>query len=102
MSFSLIAKNLEVSGTGGDCENKIVKKSLFKNLNGVVSYSILNARKNFIQLGEIFTKALILEHFYQGCHIWIKTNILGYAIDKLLSQLILDNLRQWHLVAYFS
>lgn len=43
------------------------------------------AKLVFIQLWQAFTKALILYHFYPECHIWIKTNTLGYAIGGALS-----------------
>ena len=33
--------------------------------------------------------------------IQIEIDTLGYAINEILNQLILDNLGQWHLVAYF-
>ena len=32
----------------------------------------------------------------------IETDISSYAIDRVLSQLILDNLAQWHSIAYYS
>ena len=64
-----------------------------------------SARKAFNQLKEAFTKALILQHFDPECHIGIETNASGYAIRKVLSQLISDHLTfyygQWHLRAYF-
>ena len=44
---------------------------------------------------------IILQHFDLEQHIWIKTNALGYAIIKVLIELNLDNLGQWHLVAYY-
>lgn len=39
----------------------------------------------FIQLRQTFIKALILYYFDLTCHIWVKTNVLGYAIDIVLS-----------------
>ena len=35
-----------------------------------------------------FTEALILKHFDPKYHIYIETNVLSYAIDRVLSQLI--------------
>ena len=32
----------------------------------------------------------------------MKTDVLGYTIGAILSQLILDDLGQWHLVVFFS
>ena len=58
-----------------------------------------------------FMKALILPHFDLKCYIWIETDISGYAIDDMLSQLasgikpdkiiIKTNLNYWHLIAFF-
>ena len=39
----------------------------------------------FYYLRLAFTKALIFWHFDLECHIWIKTDILSYAIDEVLS-----------------
>ena len=65
----------------------------------------------FNHLGLAFTKAPILWHFDPKCHILIETNISGYAIGGMLSQLasetrpngvvIKTDLGQWHLVAFF-
>ena len=49
----------------------------------------------------MFVKALILYHFDLKCHIRIKTDASGYAIDEILSLLTLDNLSQWHSVVFF-
>ena len=96
-----VAKNVEVGVDGGNCEDETVKKSPHsKNLNRA-GYLTTKARLAFIQLRKLFTKALILQHFDLECHIWIKTNASGYTIGGVLSQLTLNNLGQWHLVAYF-
>ena len=79
---------------GGNCEDKTVGRSMFKNLNGAIGYLTPNARQTFIQLRQTFTKALILWHFDPKCHIQIETDALGYAIDKVLNQVTLDNLGQ--------
>ena len=50
---------------------------------------------------KAFFKTPILQHFHWECHIWIETDALIYAIGRVLSQLTLDHLGQWHLVAYF-
>ena len=50
------------------------------------------AREAFNLLRQAFTKALILRHFDPECHIWIETDISGYAIGGILSQLTSDQL----------
>ena len=47
-----------------------------------------DARTAFNRLRLAFTKAPILRHFDLECHIWIETDVLGYVIDGVLSQLI--------------
>ena len=49
----------------------------------------------------MFTQVLILQHFDLKWHIRIKTNVSGYAICKIFSQLTLDDLGWWYLVAYY-
>ena len=99
LSF-LIAKDAEVGSDGDNCENKIVKKLLSKNLNKGTSYSTSNVKQNFIQLKQAFIKALILSHFNFKYYIQIKIYTSGYAIRGMQSQL--TNLSQWHLIIYFS
>ena len=41
----------------------------------------------FNHLRLALTKAPIFQHFNPECYIWIETNILGYATDRVLSQL---------------
>lgn len=48
-------------------------------------FLISKARIAFIQLREVFIKALILQHFDLECYIQIETNISDYAIDGILS-----------------
>ena len=73
-----------------------------------------NAKKTFNHLWLAIIKALIFRHFDLESDIQIETDIWGYTIDGLLSQLNLDssiplnnsNLNKsdfgwWHLVAYF-
>ena len=78
------------------------------------------AGETFNQLRQAFTKALILQHFDPECHIRIETDVSGYAIGGVLSQLTPDqvtssfelnlakfkvltkpNLNQWYPIAYF-
>ena len=63
----------------------------------------------------MFTEALILQYFNSECYIRIATNVLGYFIDRMLSQLTFDqvtldsktvltksNFGQYYPIAYFS
>ena len=88
-------------GGVGDREDEIVGRSLSNNSNGATSYLTPDVKQAFIQLRQAFNKALIFRHFDQKFHIRIKTNASSYAIGEVLSQLISDNLGQWHPVAYY-
>ena len=46
----------------------------------------------FTKLRKVFMKAPILQHFDLEYYIQIEADALGYAIARILSQLILDNL----------
>ncbi len=48
------------------------------------------ARLAFIWLGQAFTEAPILHHFYLERHIRIETDASGYGIGRMLSQLTSD------------
>ena len=101
-----MAEDAEVDsiGGGGDYKNEMVKRSLltFKNLNGATGYLTPNAKRVFTQLRQAFTKAPILQNFDPEYHIQIETDVSGYAISEVLSQLTLDNLGQWHPLAFYS
>ena len=84
-----------------DYENKTVERSTSKNLNKAMSYLTSEARLAFTKLRKMFIEALILQYFDLEYHIWIKTDASGYAISKILSQLTLDNLGQWHPLASY-
>ena len=88
---------------GGEVRhNKVGKKDqkrsksqkLFKSkkMVGSLDFFIPGTRPTFTKLRQVFIKALIFYYFDSECHIRIKINILGYAIDRILSQLILDDL----------
>ncbi len=51
---------------------------------------------------QAFVKTLILNHFDLEYYIQIKTDISGYAISRILSQLTLNDLGQWYSIAFFS
>ncbi len=59
-------------------------------------------RKAFTKLRQAFIEAPILNHFDPERHIQIETDVSGYAIGGILSQLTLDDLGQWHPIAFFS
>ena len=100
-----MAEDADVSNIGnGNCENKTVERSSLtsKNLNQTTGYPTLEVRLLFTQLRKAFTKALIFWHFDPECHVRIETNMSGYTIGRVLSQLTLDNLGQWHPIAFYS
>ena len=76
------------------------------------SFLTLKAKLAFNRLWLAFIKAPILWHFDPKYHIWIETDVLGYIIGGVLSQLVSKtssngvvtktNLGQWHSIAFFS
>ena len=83
-------------------KSKNLFKKLSKSKKTVKSdFLTLRAKLAFIQLRQAFFKALIFYHFNSKRHIQIETDVSSYAIGEVLSQLILDNSGQWHLVAFF-
>ncbi len=65
-------------------------------------FPISEAKQAFIKLRQTFVEALISNHFNLECHIQIEMDVSGYAIGAIINQLTLNNLSQWHLVAFFS
>ena len=51
------------------------------------SFPTRNARRAFTQLRQAFTEAPIFRHFDLECYIRIKTNVSGYALGGVLSQM---------------
>ena len=76
------------------------------------SFLTPEARSAFNRLRLVFTEAPILQHFDLEYHIWIETDVSGYAISGVLSQLATGtspdgvvtraDLGQWYPVAFFS
>ena len=100
-----MVEDAEVGSLGSrNCEDEIVEKSPLttKNLNSAMDYLTAEARLAFTQWRKALTKAPILWHFDPKCHIRLETGVSGYAIARVLSQLTLDNLGQWHLIAFYS
>ena len=111
----------EVDG-GESCGNKknLSNPSMSKNLTlkdakrggGNIKKGVKAARgydyltpdiKNaFNYLRHAFTQAPIFQHFDPERHIQIQTNVSGYSINEVLSQVTLNDLGQWHLLAYYS
>ena len=60
------------------------------------------AKLAFSKLRQAFLKAPILHHFNPERHIQIETDVSGYTIGRVLSQLTLDDLGCWHPLAFFS
>ena len=60
-----------------------------------------NAKKAFTKLRQAFIEASILNYFNLEYHIQIEMDALGYVISGIFSQLISDDLGQWHLIAFF-
>lgn len=49
------------------------------------NFLTLEVKLSFTQLRQVFTKTLIFCIFDLKYYIWIKINILGYAISSILS-----------------
>ena len=58
-------------------------------------------KKTFNHLRYAFTQAPILQYFDPKRYTRIETDVSGYAIDGVLRQLTLNDLSQWHPVAYY-
>ena len=72
-----------------------MSKNLSKSKRTVGSdFLIPGARLAFTKLRQTFVKAPILHYFELEYYIWIKTDISGYAISGVLSQLSSDNAGQ--------
>ena len=86
----------------GDDEvgTKVQKSSKSKKTES--GFFTSGARKAFNELKQAFIKTPILHHFDPECHILVETDASDYAIGGVLSQLILGNSGQWHMVAFFS
>ena len=100
-----MAENTEIDsiGDGGDYEDETVERLPLtsKNSNGVTSYLTPNDKQDFIQLRQAFTKTPILQYFDPECHIRTEIDASGYTISRVLNQLTLDNLWQWHPVVFY-
>ena len=81
---------------------KVQKTTKSKKAAGPSDFLIPGAKLAFTKLRQAFLKALILHYFDSERYIWIKTDASSYAIGGVLSQLIPNDLGQWHSIAFFS
>ena len=97
--------NVEVNGDEVEVD-EVGKKvqNLSKSKKTVRSSDFLTpgAKITFTKLRQTFLKAPILYHFDLKRHIRIETDVSGYAIGGVLSQLTSDDSGRWHPVAFFS
>ena len=80
-----------------DASKKLTKsknQTKIGNSNDSEEFKFLNskAKEAFNRLRQAFTKALIFRHFDLQCYIRMETNASGYAIKRVLSQLIPNQL----------
>ena len=94
---------VEVDEVGKKARKTSKSKNLSKSQKTVGSdFFTPGAKLAFTKLRQAFFKALILYYFDPDCHIRIETDVLGYAIGGVLSQLTSDDSGRWHPVAFFS
>ena len=95
----LTSKDIKKVGNNPKKDDSNTKKGVkaVKSSN----YLVTNAKKAFNHLRHIFIQMFIFQHFDPEWHIRIETDASGYAISRVLSQLILDDLGWWHPVAYY-
>ena len=90
----------EIVRDGGDRNLSKSKKSknaksgiqMHFGATGEPKFLTPDAREAFNQLRQAFTKAPIFQHFDPECYIRIETDVSGYAIGGVLSQLTSDHL----------
>ena len=84
--------NVEVDGGKVEVGKKGWKSSESKKTE--LSFLTFRARMAFAKLRQAFIKAPILHHFDLERYIRVETDMSGYAIGGVFSQLTLDNLGQ--------
>ena len=93
----------EVDGNEvGDDEVETKVQKLSKSKKTESGFLTPETRKAFTKLRQAFIKAPIFYHFDPERHIRVETDISGYAIGGVFSQLTSDDSGQWHPVAFFS
>ena len=94
---------VEVDKVGRKGRKTSKSKNLSKSKKTVGSdFLTPGAKLVFTKLRQAFLKTPILYHFDPERHIRIGTDISGYAIGGVLSQLTSDDLGRWHPLAFFS
>ena len=96
-------------------EKKLSKNENSTNFDTIKTgqkFLTFDARIVFNHVWLAFIQVPILQHFDLEYHILIGTNVLGYVIDKVLSQLTFrtnpdgvvtkTDMSKWHLVVFFS
>ena len=91
----------DVEVDGGEVEVGKKGRNLSKSKKTELGFLTSGARKAFTKLRQAFVKALILHHFDPERHFRVETNVSGYTIVGVLSQLTLDDSARWHPVAFF-
>ena len=91
----------EVDGSGVRDDEVVKGRNLSKSKKTELGFLTSGARKAFIELRQAFIKAPIIHHFDLERHIRVETDVSGYPIGGVLSQLTSDNSGQWHPVAFF-
>ena len=94
---------VEVDEVRKKAQNLSKSKNSSKSKKMVGSnFFTLGAKLVFTKLRQAFFKAPILHHFDLERHIRIETDVSGYAIGRVLSQLTSNDSGRWHPVVFFS
>ena len=110
LSINVTEKDEIGDGSSNGMKSTIISKKFTKadylNFEVTVSarafeFLTLDTKKAFNHLRHAFTKAPIFQHFNLKRHIQIETDASGHTIGGILSQLTLDDLAQWHPMAYY-
>ena len=110
--FQKLFKSRKSKGENSKNPSKNGNSPIFNTKNSGPSFLTPKTRSAFNCLWLTFTKAPIFWHFDPEFYIRIETDVSGYAIDGVLSQLASGtkpdeivtktDLSQWHLIAFFS
>ena len=99
-TFALIKRPTRADYLSSNHVSYVVRNFVSNSAKNVSNYLIPDTKKTFDQLRQIFTKAPMLQHFDLEQYIQVETDVSGYAIGGLLSQLTND-FGQWHPMSYF-
>ena len=89
-----IGNNKVDDKTGKKSQNPTKSKNLSKSKKTESGFLTSEAKRVFTKLRQAFIKAPILHHFNPEHHIQFETDVSGYAIGGVLSQLTSDDLSQ--------